>query len=101
MSALPPKADIALHRSECRLCAKSGLMQCSKIAPLFDHLVGEREQLRRNCEAKRLCRLEINQKLKFGGLYDWQVGRPFAFENSPDIDTGLAIGLGYAGAIAH
>src|SRR5262249_67014 len=30
MSALPPKADIALHRSECPLCAKSGLMQCSK-----------------------------------------------------------------------
>src|SRR6516164_7671170 len=26
MSALPPKADIALHRSECPLCAKSGLM---------------------------------------------------------------------------
>ena len=24
MSALPPKADIALHRSECPLCAKSG-----------------------------------------------------------------------------
>ena len=24
MSALPPKADIALHRSECLLCAKSG-----------------------------------------------------------------------------
>src|SRR5215469_14009542 len=23
MSALPPKADIALHRSECPLCAKS------------------------------------------------------------------------------
>jgi hypothetical protein len=24
MSALPPIADIALHRSECPLCAKSG-----------------------------------------------------------------------------
>src|SRR6516225_8806173 len=29
MSALPPKADIALHRSECPLCAKSRPMQCS------------------------------------------------------------------------
>jgi hypothetical protein len=24
MSAIPPKADIALHRSECPLCANSG-----------------------------------------------------------------------------
>ena len=30
MSALPPRADIALHRSECPLCAKSGHMRCSK-----------------------------------------------------------------------
>jgi hypothetical protein len=30
MSALPPKADIALHRSECPLCAKSRHMQCGK-----------------------------------------------------------------------
>jgi hypothetical protein len=29
MSALPPKADIALHGSECPLCAKSRHMQCS------------------------------------------------------------------------
>src|SRR6516164_1782586 len=27
---LPPKADIALHRSECPLCAKSRLMHCSR-----------------------------------------------------------------------
>ena len=32
MSALPPKVDIALHRSECPLCAKSGHMHRSKWA---------------------------------------------------------------------
>src|SRR6516162_5502275 len=30
MSALPPKADIPLHRSECPLCANSGHMHCNK-----------------------------------------------------------------------
>jgi hypothetical protein len=32
-------------------CARNGLMQCSKTALLFDHLVGEREQRRRHAEA--------------------------------------------------
>ena len=46
MSALPPKADIALHRSECPLCANSGREQVQQKSTiegsLFDHLVGER-----------------------------------------------------------
>jgi len=37
MSALPPKADIALHRSECPLCAKSGHSALQYRTPLFDH----------------------------------------------------------------
>jgi hypothetical protein len=37
---------------------------------LLDHLIGEREQRRRNVEAERLGGLEVNNKLEFGGLLD-------------------------------
>jgi hypothetical protein len=33
---------------------------------LFDHLVGEREQLRRNVEAERLGGLKIDRQLELG-----------------------------------
>jgi len=39
MSALPPIADIALHRSECPLCAKSGHSALRQKSLLFDHVV--------------------------------------------------------------
>ena len=71
MSALPPKADIALHRSECPLCAKSGHLQCNKETPLFDHLVGGGDQRLRDGQTKRLCGLEIDHKLELGWLFDW------------------------------
>jgi hypothetical protein len=49
------------------------------IAPLFDHLVGAREQRGRNGEAERLCGLQIDYQLELGRLLDRQVGglRPF------------------------
>ena len=34
-------------------------------------------------ETKCLCGLEVEHQLKFGGLFDWQVGRLFAAENTP------------------
>ena len=40
MSALPPKADIALHRSECPLCPKSGHSALRQRLALFDDLIG-------------------------------------------------------------
>ena len=42
MSALPPKATLnAFLRMSAK--ASSGLMQCSKLGSLLDHLVGEAE----------------------------------------------------------
>ena len=42
-------------------------------ASLFDHLVGECEQLVGHVEAKRLSGLEIDHQLELGRLGDWQV----------------------------
>src|SRR5262249_21424996 len=57
MSALPLKATELARRNKTSLCAKSGLMRCSKIRALFDHLVGAQyysslskcSQVDRNC----------------------------------------------------
>ena len=57
MSALPPKADIALHRSECPLCAKSRHSALQQRLALFDHLVGGSEHRLRYLQAERLRRL--------------------------------------------
>ena len=73
MSALPPKADIALHRSECPLCAKSGREQVQQSNPLFDHLVGTVEQGRRHREAEHLGGFEIDHTFNFGGKLDRQI----------------------------
>ena len=62
------------------------LSSCSKRRPLTDaslgHLVGTSEQRRRDGEAKRLCGLEIDDKLVLGwGLYR-QLGGRCASQNT-------------------
>jgi len=55
VSALPPKADM------CSALAYVRLVPIADIAaPLFDHLVREREQLVRDRQAERLRRLEVD-----------------------------------------
>jgi hypothetical protein len=53
-------------------------MQCSKLR-LFDHLIGAREHRRRNFEAERFGRLEVDHQLEFGRLFDRQIGRVGTF----------------------
>src|SRR5262249_10036969 len=67
MSALPPKADFG---------------------SLFNQLVGTSQQVTWHLETKRLRGCEIDEQLKVRWLYDWQVGRFFAFKNTANIETG-------------
>ena len=60
-----PKSGHQAVRLRCPLCAKSGLMQCSKYTSLFDHLVGAAKQRQGNREASVLAvfRLIANSTL--------------------------------------
>jgi len=53
---------------------------------LFDHLVGEREQVIGDFDAKLLRSLQIDDKLEFGRLYDRQVGGLGALENFSGVE---------------
>jgi hypothetical protein len=76
----------------------AGLHQSS--LSLFDHLVREGEYVRRNLEPERLGGFQVKNQLEFGRSHNWQVGRFFALENSPDIIACLMKGISQAGPIA-
>ena len=51
----------------------------------LDHIIGAGKQRRRNCQAKRLGRGEIDDKLKFCRLLDWDVARFCPVQNLVDV----------------
>src|SRR5262249_38621698 len=63
------------------------------------HPFGQREQLVWNFETERLRRFQIDREVEFGWLLDGKIGRPLALENPANVDTGLAVGVGYAGSV--
>jgi hypothetical protein len=64
MSAIPPKADVADRDRHVRFVRKNG-HSALRQRLLFDHLVGERKQRRRNFEATCLRSLEIDDQVEF------------------------------------
>src|SRR5438270_2311402 len=65
-----------------------------RLAHLFDHLVGQGEQLVGNLQAKRLRYAEIDDQLELGRLHYWEVGRFLTFEDTAGVHADLAIGVG-------
>ena len=57
----------------------------SRHSALFDHLVGDSEQSRRECKAQRFCGFKIDDKFDLGRLLDGQIGRFFAFEDAAGV----------------
>src|SRR5262245_11744813 len=75
--------------STCPFCAKSGLTHRSK-KPLFDHLVGEDVELRRDRHAERVGGLAIDHQVEFRRLLDRQVAGLCALDNLVDERCGAA-----------
>src|SRR5262245_51122782 len=67
----------------------------------LDHLVGEREQRRRNLETERLGGVRIDEKLDLGDLLNRQIGGLAALQDSPGIYAGLPVRFRGAAAIAQ
>ena len=53
----------------------------------FDHLVGNRQQARRNGKAERLGGLQIEDELEFSRLHNRKIARFFTVQYSADIDA--------------
>src|SRR5262245_28971136 len=79
----------------------AAVSNCSKAAPLFDRLIGNGEQPRREGEAEYLGGVEVDHELELGRLHDRQVGGLLALQNPSGIHTGLAICAGDARSVAH
>src|SRR5437667_9017217 len=61
-----------------------------RLAHLFDHLVGQRQQPVRNGEADRLGGLEIDHQIELGRLQHRQVGGLLTLQDAPDVGADLA-----------
>src|SRR5262249_27558773 len=91
-----PESDIKCDTGECPLWAISGHRD-----GLFDHLVCEREQKRRNLEAERLGSLEVEVEKELRWSHDRQDCRICAIENQSGVDPGLSISVRDIGTVAH
>jgi hypothetical protein len=74
MVGLPSKSGGDADMPAFTLRARTGCEQSQQEHPLFDHLVGEREQIVGDFDAKRLGRPEIDYQLELGGLCNRQFG---------------------------
>ena len=67
----------------------------------FDHLVGADEQRRWNVDAERLCGLEVDEQLDFGGLLHREIGGLLAPQYPATVSPGHSVGLREAAAVAE
>jgi hypothetical protein len=68
------------------LRAMSVILRCSERAIyLFDHLVGDHEEVMRQLEADRSCGPEIESEYELGGLLYRKIGRLLATQNAIDV----------------
>jgi hypothetical protein len=67
-----------------RFVPKADILRRSKYV-LFNHLIGEREHIRRDIDAQHSCSSEIQKQLEFARLHHRQIGRSLTLENTGDV----------------
>src|SRR5450631_3832309 len=85
-SVLPSGADIVSLPRHVRFVPISEVSEL-----LFNHLVGASDERRRNGEAKRFRRLEIDDQLIFGWRLYREISRALAFEDAVHINRSTPI----------
>ena len=83
MSALPPKADIRIDRQDVCFVLKADSCGAAN-SSLFDHLVGNSEQRRRDRDTEPVCGFAVDDRLELGRLLDRDIGDFRAFEDKID-----------------
>src|SRR5215470_13186557 len=99
MSALPSKRTLIDSIEKSAMCQKQTFRRAAN-SPLFDYLVGGREQFIRDRDTKRLCGFQVDDQMILLGLHYRQVGRLIALEDTADIDAGASIAVGQARPVA-
>src|SRR5262249_47401856 len=102
-SVIPQSNRLARHPRAVDLTPYSDRTMCKTrtLASLFDHLVGEREQLGRNVEAQHLGGLEIDDQLELGRLLDGEVGGLGAFQYLVHVLRSASIDLPAFRSVGH
>src|SRR5262249_9879934 len=67
----------------------------------LDHLVRAAQKRQRNCDAKRLGRFKVEDKVHFGGPRNRQVGGLLTLKNPADIDAHQTVLVHKAASVAH
>src|SRR5262245_66316431 len=80
-----PNSGLLQRTRPCPLWANSRLMQRSKTASLFDHLIRTGEQRRRHSQPKRLRGFQIDNELVLGRRLHRQVSRFLSLEDAIDV----------------
>jgi len=69
--------------------------------PLFDHLVGPGEQVRRHMDAECPGGLQIDNQIKLGRLLYWKLRRLRTLQNLGDVCRGPTISVGNTRSVGH
>src|SRR6516164_7066272 len=97
-ATLATKQDATLYLG--RTCT-GWIAPALRLAHLFDHLIGDCEQVRRNSEAQSAGSSPIDDELNLCGLGNRQIPRRFSVEKARRANSHATISIGQIASVAH